>query len=207
MKSDERCNTAIEKMGFKDMDLRSNVHDQIVLKMLDFDFLFNLLSANGIRAFNRGEPYWTRLDLPEFKQSVKIVSELPINRRGFIVGFIDLRLNFPRVSAWDNKNEILFSVKNLGSSDKWVNELVIEIKSECFNLGELLREINFYKEHYEYAKYIREGAQEVDIIDSLSHGYSAYPSIYCVASSKCDFIPQLESQGIKYIDITKGEPK
>lgn len=142
-----KAKTLMEKMGFVDSDLKTPMHDEIMLW--------------AVKAF----PKYFIDKNPGFELS-RCRMEVPVTANTysskFIVGFLDMVFDFKRVTkemrqetmtgtVYNSKGEkVGFGRNILLQRDVEKEEHVtvsVEIKSKISNLGELFRQINAYREH------------------------------------------------------------
>ena len=163
-----KAKTNLEKMGFVDPDRKSLRHDELQLEILSNP-------EKLIRSISK-------IDLKDLKIESPIL-EYPVisknNTSKFIVGYVDCMLNFsyktgkfiPEKTIY--KNEV---------TEKYVEQesfvqLCIEIKTKIEGFGDVLRQINTYKEY-------------------LSHR-----TVFAIASEDDRYKSQFESQGIKFYNF------
>jgi hypothetical protein len=143
-----KSKTIIERHGFKDPELKTAKHDDLVL--------WARKNVSGIAKqilppFGTNDSYlekvWnkTKLQLDEdytdnlsdLKNNIKIVEvllEQPINSGKWIIGFVDLviKLKIPRYK------------RHVGTGRDSAN-IYIEVKTKIESFGELLRQVNMYR--------------------------------------------------------------
>lgn len=110
--------TFLTKMGFKDEDLMSQDHDNILMALMNdsiIDKIVYIINKAMGRTIPKTESKWT------------LVPEYPVNPSGkFIIGFIDL----------------------LAYTERWTaDKLCIEIKTRIDSVGALMRQMNTYREY------------------------------------------------------------
>ena len=186
MKDTKKANTYIEKLGFKDKDIRSNIHDKLVLSLFDMNKLYSLLNLNGIcivqdyyevKEDNYEITSRKRVRIEEIKGCLKIISEHPIKSNyGQVLGFIDIKIMINRAGCYfhkiTNENPLRIESRN-------IEELVIEIKSKITTFGEILREINFYRSNY----------------------HSGNIALFCIASLECLLEQMTFGQIVMYLNL------
>ena len=175
MKNQKRTGTLIEKMGFKDKDIKESTHDEICLFLADKLSLSGFLTRHNIILINSKNSGHNRKATPdEFINNVNIEFEKAIiTERGYNIGFLDILITLPdynyeyRFVEETSKNKI---------NPTPIRKIVIEVKSKMPSFGEIVREVNFYRCHFHKSQ-----------------------TRFVVVAPSCNFITQLESQGIIYM--------
>lgn len=130
-----KANTIIEKFGFKDDDLKTPEHDKMLL----------WLNENWLKVVTEFELLPTNEE--ELKNAQpKITIEIPVMggyRNNYNIGFIDLAVEYQLKTY-----TMLF---------------FFEIKPEIKSIGEIIRQINFYRSQYitRYDRFGNTGIQPI----------------------------------------------
>jgi hypothetical protein len=112
----------------------------------------------------------------------QISFEKPIvGRNSFMLGFIDVSIE-PENKNYED-DYFKFERKFKFNREKYL-KIYIEVKSSLPSFGEIVREINFYKEHLEFEK---------DMYGSIIG-----KGLFIVVAPECNFIEQLKEQGILF---------
>ncbi len=129
--AEPKAQTLLQKMGFRDGDLSTPLHDEIML-WLDANMEGIIRSFDWLKS-------WMNPDLaqqnPEFHPGGK-TWEVPITvgQNNYVVGFIDLRVETKFVLPGQRETH-------------YGPDLNFEVKTSIPSLGELLRQINTYRAH------------------------------------------------------------
>lgn len=150
-----RAQTIQQRFGFKDDDLKSPKHDQL---MLDLTAAADDLVSEIVK------PEWSDKDIKNAKEhgvelppfpAISDIScewEVPIVSRGYkskyIVGFADLVIAccIPRLEVWESSQRGGGWEREFGFKP-YIREIYFEVKSTIPSLGELVRQINMYREY------------------------------------------------------------
>jgi hypothetical protein len=162
-----KAGTLQQKLGFRDADLTTPKHDEMMLWL--HENMVTFLVDHGLwtpqratqksfeRQKRRGmenwreEPAWDSvsfLDMPPApspKEQIKILWEYPITsgRNKYMIGFIDML-----VSAWGDYSYLYNEYEKTWSiHGKSTKHFFIEIKTKIPSLGELVRQIRTYQTH------------------------------------------------------------
>lgn len=119
----EKAKTLQEKLGFKDEDLISDKHDEIILWLFD-----NSLEVVRKLFKDKGEVDENTIKISKVSFEYPVINSFRTNKN--IIGFIDAVIYF---SYQKNNETIHYSI-------------AVEVKSYIKSIGELLRQINLYKE-------------------------------------------------------------
>jgi len=139
-----RASTLQQKFGFRDADLTTPEHDQIMI----------WLHNNCKTICDQWCPNWPRetvawakewgIALPDWPGVVvdTVQWEHPVMSKQFMVGFIDLRatISLPQCHVFDGKIEVTTRRSHI----------CFEVKSSIPSLGELVRQINMYRAYDDY---------------------------------------------------------
>lgn len=208
-KQTKMAKTYIERMGFKDSDLKTSKHDEICLWLTKeyhiYRMLISLFKLKPLTTyhtinpgFNENKWDWdkktlidassnenkkTKLLYEDVKKQFNehkrftLSFEKPITaHNGFMLGFIDLQINTH--TSWNDSFERSVGIYDVNNNKKY-DSVYVEVKSKINSFGELLREINFYRENINTPN-----------------------SAFLVVAPECDFVEELKSQGVffyKYV--------
>lgn len=167
-----KASTLQQKLGFRDGDLKTPKHDEMML-WLDANMARFLLDNDlwtpqkaSLAEFERQQwqaqrdwrlkNFWIdaqlsdMADIPEAREQIKITWEYPITsgKSKYMIGFIDML-----VQAWGNY-EYHYSERDEEWSvfSNWQLTFCIEIKTKIPSMGELVRQIRTYQTHIPYCE-------------------------------------------------------
>lgn len=125
-----KANTLIERLGFSDPDRMNSKHDEIQLWTLDN--IETILSSWESNSLPLTREFW----------NIKVTLEKPVKsttyKSEFIVGFIDLHIKLTSKQK--------HSHPGYGGTEMHIEvEFAIEVKTRIPSVGELIRQINFYR--------------------------------------------------------------
>lgn len=114
--------TFLTKMGFKDEDLMSQDHDNILMALMNDSIIDKIVDIRN-KTIGRTMSH----SIPKTRSKWTLVPEYPVNPSGkFIIGFIDL----------------------MAYTERWTaDKLCIEIKTRIDSVGALMRQMNTYREY------------------------------------------------------------
>jgi len=127
-----KAKTQIERMGFKDNDLKTSKHDEIMFWLDNYiktEFLKKLEDSDLLKKYIGLKP---KIVIEQNIWEKPILSKTKYN-----IGFIDLYLEI-RIEFYKKKKDIYEQDAN------WY-DYYFEVKSKLPSIGELLRQVNFYK--------------------------------------------------------------
>jgi hypothetical protein len=188
-KSNNTQKTLIEKQGFDDKDFKTSKHDQILKWCLKEENKLKILQLINKQFLNNFKDDWEKNHeyLESNIKKIEIEKVIQTNSN-FIVGFFDLffkinikyKCDYWHTEDYDRRTKQF--VNKYWDIQTVNKEFVIyfEIKTKCDNLGEILREVNYYKQ-FTY------NSQQKDYI------------YYIVVAPECNFIEHLESQGVLFV--------
>lgn len=147
----------MSKMGFHDDDLKTSTHDDMFVKIIDplvinkisklinleieFSFIDDKNKPIYMRKSKKEKRMWSDIK-PDKLECMKwyIKPEFPVvTDTGFLIGFVDVLSIHSYYYFYDIKDSIWEGIRRIA--------LVIEIKSKIDSIGELLRQINTYKQY------------------------------------------------------------
>jgi len=176
-----KAKTQIERMGFKDNDLKTSKHDKIMF------WLDNYIRTDFIKVLKetRYPKFMKYYHKPEINIG-HIKWEKPIKTEsGYNIGFIDLYLgiNLTYYKLKVNK----YTRKKTYENDSDYHDYYFEVKSKLPSIGELIRQVNFYKSNL---------------------GYKDRGEFYVVAPKTTNkIINLLKQQGINFIEYPEKPKK
>lgn len=204
MEKKKSAQTLIEKFGFKDIDLTTPLHDEILLWLLNPSNMLHVLAtvyklnpdwynfaAINFKSGNRPDCDWSwddrcctgvcfSFDSPnrivalqrlaklyhkettsnpknELAKRISIEAEFPIlGYNNYNIGFVDVKVDVDNqkqirridgITYEGNSKDCYFVMQNLFLSDFNRAYIYIEIKPIIKSIGELLRQISFYRSH------------------------------------------------------------
>lgn len=124
-----KAKTMIERLGFNDPDRKNPTHDEIQLEVMR-----NIWTYIPDRSYPNGN-----VISPE-TWDIYIKLEKPVIDRNFTIGFIDIYLTLRSKEKVEIKDRYGPSFRD---HDGW--EIGIEVKTKIDSIGDLLRQINFYR--------------------------------------------------------------
>ena len=128
----KNAKTLIERFGFKDDDLATPEHDKILVWLLDEVNMMKVLSS-----------FRTLLKKDMLYHIQEIKAESPIlGYNNYNIGFIDVQV---KLLETDDKKTPM---------NTCYRSICIEIKPKIKSIGELIRQINFYKSHRPHSDWI-----------------------------------------------------
>jgi len=142
-----------ERMGFNDPDLKSPIHDEMVIWLMNnrvsvAGYLSGKVRFRAWRETAACEEMVKLLDKTMFDPSPGVITEKPVLSGSFIVGFVDVCIE-QRVGYVDQDKE----TKELSWELRGCGAMVhIEVKPKIESFGETMRQINMYRE-YERCQY------------------------------------------------------
>lgn len=143
-----QAKTLQERMGFVDHDLKTPGHDAIMM------WLNDTMKVNRLLRFCLKVKGWSDddlasgLDLPG-RREIQVISttwERPVTTgREFTVGFLDLAVSYQEQRVWYSVHAV--SGQRIYHLDWKSAEAFFEVKTSIASLGELLRQLQFYRQH------------------------------------------------------------
>lgn len=127
--SEPKATTIQQRFGFNDKDLTTPEHDKIML-WLDENIEEVMRKIFKISPVEKIKTKW---EYPIIDQK---------GRSGFIIGFIDMAVQFVEILEWEGKT--CLEQKNA----------LFEVKTKIPSLGELFRQLNMYKQYADGKKIV-----------------------------------------------------
>jgi len=156
--SKTRATTIQQRFGFKDDDLKTATHDQLMMWLNEnVEKVTNRVIANEWTEEDVGQatryltdPSLLKLtDLPE-RAPITITEkiwEYPIISGKYVIGFVDMLIRY-KADSITVFNEKGYDRYNEWRVSRFVNEpLCLEVKSTIPSLGELIRQIRMYQQY------------------------------------------------------------
>ena len=210
--SKPKAKTGLERRGFRDPDLRTNKHDDLVAWTEDRCYCVTSF-ADFVRLFypdiKKGEKIQTRElsslyhfcvdNNVEHFSLANCVWEEPVMDRSYLIGYVDLVL-------W-------FKLESRKLAYPYYLPIACEIKSTEVSMGELMRQIRSYKAYWKNntmhqlmnRKFDIHGGINGDLVPLSGSAVDSLP-FWCVVSPGCSYVTRLRTQGIEYIPYT-GKPE
>jgi hypothetical protein len=163
-----RATTISQRFGFLDGDLKTSKHDEImewldnnmvsiITKLINFCPIWTgnqrvvmqklpFGQDKKLLDFNVSANEWGKLPLRALK--VKKFWEFPIKSKEYIIGFVDMKVEYG--ISWldyDGGEDNLLFDKIKVNSPSLNHSLLFEVKTSVPSIGELLRQINMYREY------------------------------------------------------------
>ncbi len=162
------------KMGFQDEDLKTQTHDEIFLKLGNNDNLLKIISALGIdHLLSSGIEYGAEY-------------EFPITNNNYIIGYVDAAIWFVI------KDKTI--LERFKTYEAILVVIIIEIKTNIENIGELLRQIHTYK------TYEQNICGKIKSVNRLRYG-NIYPNYIVISPDiKPEFCDMLHNNKITCIN-------
>ena len=149
-----KATTLQERMGFNDPDIKSPIHDEMVIWLMKnsasvASYILGKARFSSDSLDSRCVSMAESMDQTIYDPAPIVETEKPVMSREFIIGFIDLCLTsrFGCVRIDEKTGEIYWK---FGYRGPRVN---IEVKPKIESFGETMRQINMYREYDRDAKY------------------------------------------------------
>lgn len=159
MSDKQRATTIQQRFGFKDDELKTVTHDQIVIWL--YENVESILSSYALG--------WLLEDVEKVQRDLGLTSidgnrkeahlsviskklEAEISDRNFIIGFVDMIAEvkivrcFPFQETRYSPYGTISTVSRAEFSES-IEEILFEVKTSIPSLGELLRQINMYRKY------------------------------------------------------------